>query len=283
MLFSTGYANAGTWTLPLDYPGAHSTMIYGVSGSNFVGTYTDASGANHGFLYNDNAWTTFDAPPDFTFMQVRGIDGSNIVGGYGERLGGAHGFIYDGSNWVTFDLPGATSTSITGIDESNIIGLADKQNFVYNLSTHDKTIIEKPGAASTYVHGIDGSNIVGYYTETVPNDPFSFIIHGFIYDGANWITLDMPGATQTRIWDIDGSNIVGWGFLYNMTTDTWTALDVPGARTTYAQAIDGDNIVGYYIDDTFHTHGFLYTIPEPATLLLLGLGAVILRRKPLKN
>lgn len=42
--------------------------------------------------------------------------------------------------------------------------------------------------------------------------------------------------------------------------------------------IDGSNIVGGYGDST-GSHGFLYAIPEPATLLLLGLGAAMVRRK----
>jgi hypothetical protein len=63
--------------------------------------------------------------------------------------------------------------------------------------------------------------------------------HSFLYDGTNWIIIDKPGATRTFINGIDGSNIVG------------------------------------YYQDTSGLHGFLYTIPEPATLLLLGLGALI--------
>jgi hypothetical protein len=274
LCLSSAPVQAGIWTT-VDFPGARSTMITGLSGNNLAGNYTDASGVNHGFLFKDNAWTSFDAPSGATFMQVTGIDGGNVVGSYlyGSGTWGAasHGFIYDGSNWITFDLPGATSTSILGIDGNNIIGSADGGTcFVYNLSTFDQTIIESPAAVLTYANGIDGANIVGSYIDigSLLNPPDSVWQHGFIYDMTTqiWLTLDMPGARGTRIGGIDGGNIVGWGlgsFVYNMTTDTWILLNVPGAGTTYVQDIDRDNIVGYYLDDSLHTHGFLYTIPEP--------------------
>lgn len=51
-----------------------------------------------------------------------------------------------------------------------------------------------------------------------------------------------------------------------------------GAMHTDPYAIDGDNVVGFY-HDGFRYHGFVYVIPEPATLLLFGLGVVMLRTR----
>jgi hypothetical protein len=95
-----------------------------------------------------------------------------------------------------------------------------------------------PGAANTQLIGIDGGNIVGSY-ETNSGDCY---YHGFLYNGTNWITLDMPGASTTMAFDIDGSTIVGW----------------------YT-----DNSSGNYHPQ----HGFLY-VPEPSTLTLLALGGL---------
>jgi hypothetical protein len=94
-----------------------------------------------------------------------------------------------------------------------------------------------PDAYGTEIYDIDGSNIVGSYTDT--NSRF----HGFLYDGTSWTTLDMPGATDTYILGIDGDVIVG----------------------SYKD----------YINSVERTHGFVYTIPEPTTLLLFGPGAAI--------
>lgn len=69
------------------------------------------------------------------------------------------------------------------------------------------------------------------------------------------------------------------GFLYDGVN--WTALDMPGASDTMPSGIYGNCIVGsyYYGDyDMPNVSGFIYTIPEPATLFLLALGGLFLKR-----
>ena len=92
----------------------------------------------------------------------------------------------------------------------------------------------------------------------------------------------MSGLGFTNILGIDGDNIIGFGpagphsVLYNMTNGAWTALAMPGAIGTTAYAISGDKIVGDYVDASYIYRPFIYTIPEPASCIIMGTGATLL-------
>lgn len=271
----------------LDYPGATSTQAHGIDGDNIVGSYADASG-DHGFLYDGTSWTTLDFP-GAEWTQAWGIDGQNIVGyHYSPAPGSVRGFFYDGTNWSEVSYaPELYETYVVDIDNERLVGYTryatgDSCGFVY-----DGSIWTSIGAGSgpgphpsVVVYGIDGENIVG----AKEDDSFSSW-HGFVYDGTIWSVIDFPGADSTFPCGIDGDNIVGiYGhfgqasFLYDGRT--WSTLNFPGAITTKAFGIDGDKIVGWYEDFSDNRHGFIYTIPEPATLLVLGLGGIgLLRRR----
>jgi len=241
----------GTWTT-FDIPGANSTVLWGINGSNIVGTYVDASGRSHGFLFNGTSWTTLDKP-GATDTYVTRIDGSNIVGWYYDATG-QHGFLYNGSIWTPLDVGFPRD-----IDGSNIV---QGGSAVYNWTTWTWTFLTNPvpGATHTFAYGIDGSNIVGSYM-VYPNQ------YSFLYNGETWTTL--PGYSVIA-YGIDGSNIVGYsgwgydisGYLYDGTSVT--ILNMPGAVRTWLLGIDGDTIVGRYEDASGTFHGLIYTISEPA-------------------
>jgi hypothetical protein len=277
VLFFSGYVRA--FWVTLDMPDATDTYICGIDGINLVGCYTDASGKDHGFLYDWISWVTLDAPgaipgtPGACGTHVNGISGNKLVGQY-ESISGYHGFLYDSTilSWTSLDAPASNWTQINGISGGNLVGryydASGLHGFFYDGTTW--TTLNMPGASATLIYGIDASNLVGCYQDA------SGFYHGFLYNGANWFTIDKAGATNTWANAIDSSNIVGWyvdasgthGFLYNLTTDIWITLDYPGATDTLAFGIDGSNVVGSYTDSNGE-HGFIYTIPEPATLTII--------------
>ena len=208
MLFSTGYARAGTWTT-LDAPGAfgEATEVFGISGNNLVGKYEDAHGFFHGFIYNGTSWTTLQMPGGADVCPY-GIDGSNVVGSHS-----IDGFLYnlDTQSWTTPpSVPGGSyGTDIYGIDGSSLVGkYYDWYDYSHGIFYNGTswTILDKPGAEETSIQGIEGSKFVGDYHTSDGH------IHGFLYDlnAKSGTTIDKEGAVLTYITGIDGSNLVGY-------------------------------------------------------------------------
>lgn len=267
----------GQWTT-VSVPGADVTSVYDIDGERIVGEYhSTADGNYHGFVYDGVDLVTLDAFGEPWDTLIMGIDGDRLVGGHG-----THGFLYDGVTWTSIDKPGAISTYVYGIEGDTLVGTysagSNPRGFVYDGS--DWADVDARGATHTYVTDIDGGRIAGYFFDSAGT-------HGFIYDGMDWGILDMPGAKYTRVYGINGNNVVGrytigdsdvHGFLFDGTD--WTTLDMPEATRTYAMGVSGDRVVGYA--DTAEEpwrQSFIYVIPEPSGVLLLGLGWVWHRRQ----
>ena len=266
--FYHGFLYNGTTYTPIDYPGgANYTIVNGIDGNNLVGDYSDSSGKDHGFLYNGSSYATLDDPLGVVRNHAGiveatspfGISGNKIVGLYYDSSDVIHGFLYNGATWTTLDFPGSTYTEADGISGNRIVGsyadaAGNKHGFLYNGSAY--TTLDAPqGPKGTFASGIDGNNIVGSYTDA------SGLSHGFLYNGSTYTTLDDPLAGP-----------VGTVGLYS------------GSNGTGAGAISGNNIVGYYIDSSGVEHGFLATVPEPSSAVLLalalpGLAFAIARRR----
>lgn len=112
--------NQEKW-IRFNYPDAHSTYAWDISGDNIAGGYVDDAGL-HGFIYNykENNWTSFDYP-GARYTDALSISGNKIVGYYQDANGG-HSFLYNNSEWITLNYPGARSTWAHGIDGNNIVG-----------------------------------------------------------------------------------------------------------------------------------------------------------------
>lgn len=117
--------NAGIVT-DLIAEGATGTFPDDVDGGRVVGWVEDLAGT-HGFVYDGATLRTFDHPlglPLGTF--ATGIDGGNVVGTYVSfPQGAARGFLYDGVRFQPIDFPGATSTSVQGIEGLRVVGSYD--------------------------------------------------------------------------------------------------------------------------------------------------------------
>jgi hypothetical protein len=268
MLIISNVAVAGTWEY-FNYPGASSTVGSGIRGNIILGEY-----GGHGFKYDGTNWTTLDYPNEYS-TTLYDIQGNTVVGTYRSDYGSTdHGFIYDGTNWMSLDVPGGSSTQAYAIEGDNVVGyysyydnVQQHRGFKYNLITQDWILYDFP------ILKIHGDMLLGSRNR--------------IYDGMNWTTFS-HGNDLVEVLDFDGNRVVGefWdntghhGFLYDGTT--WTTIDnVVGGDGTAIWGISGDKLLGVYWEEnpTYEIpHGFVYTIPEPATILLLGLGGVMIRK-----
>jgi uncharacterized membrane protein len=111
-------------------------------------------------------------------------------------------------SFTTIDVPGASSTSAYGInDSSQIVGdYYDSTGMSHGLvdTGGSFTTIDVPGGSYSHAYGInDSGQIVGWYAD-----------HGFLDNGGSFTEIDVPGAILTEADGISESGqIVGYSSL----------------------------------------------------------------------
>ena len=277
----------------LDHPlaGPRGTICYDVDGNRIVGTYFDAAGVSHGFVYDGSTWSTLNHPdaagPGGT--AIYGVSGSKLVGTFVNAAGQTSGYVYDGTGFTTLSRPplatGPVDTFARGIDGNTIVGYSIEslltRGFVYDSGTFTNLVV--PGAIDTFPDDINAGRIVGTYENLTGT-------HAFVSSGGTTSTLDHPLGELLGTFGsgVDGPNIVGTylglpdgsshGFLYDGTV--FTAVDFPGVTDTSVNGINGGRIVGSYNDASGVTHGFLAVVPEPSgALAVVGSVWLLCRRR----
>jgi hypothetical protein len=120
--------------------------------------------------------------------------------------------------------------------------------------------------------------VVGRDPRPCPNDTFvkeRYVLHyRLIYKIQGY--SKSPLGEEAFIWDeINGMRSLKDVLVNDLSLDisSWTLNAALGI------SYDGLTIVGYGTNPEGYTEGWVTTIPEPATLLLLALGALMVRRK----
>jgi uncharacterized membrane protein len=270
------------------------TFAYGINNSGTVvgSTEVTASSINDstykGFTWSGGTFTEISAGVGSKDTQVFAInDNGVIVGQYYRYNAYAYGYTPNayqkiGDSWTTLDTYGhfyPATLIASGINNNNDIVISYPLNaagsFTINVNNNTSSYFNTPGI----MLGInDLGDAVGNY-----NFPLDNIYQMVIESGNTFTYIDSPLGEMHASGINNSGVVVGYymddlGNIYSFTEKdgVFTPFNVPGAIQTTAWGInDLGDIVGYYADDDGGLHGFVATpnsVPEPTTMLLLGLG-----------
>lgn len=277
-VLSNAFGQGPTFT-KVDYPGAASTLAWGVSTrGDIVGSYVGADKLTHGFLLIGGQYSTVDFP-GATSTSVFTINPRGDAGGVYVLDGVSHGFVLAGGKFTTIDFPGASASEVGGINpRGEILGdytLAGARHGFLLIGDKFSTI-DFPGAANTTPVSINPQgDIVGSYN-------LAGVFHGFQLIDGEFTSIDVPGATRTGAnainarGDIAGRYVSadGVSHAFLLSGGQVSTIDFPGATFTAADAMNqrGDIVGRYTINGV--TNGYLLAgfrptcvSPGPPTLI----------------
>ena len=281
----------------IDVPGGFFTSATGVNDSGeIVGSFADNTG-NFGFLYKGGTFATLSPPGALQSDAVDINNAGHIVGSFTDSAG-QHGFLNVGGAFMTIDFPGATSTLALAIDNVGRIfgGFSSANNFSYFIAEGSNFTAFSCPDAFICVDFNDNGRVVG--TEGDEHHSTGFVAD---IDGGNFDFINAPGCCFTRASGINNAGqIVGTFFssfvvggedlccvprgFVNVggSSGTFIPLDHPDAipnvdfsvGTEAIRISDSGLVVGRFFDPQGGVHGFLATptVPEPASLMLFGVG-----------
>ena len=290
---SSGYIFQSNHFTSIDVPDALSTNAVDLNDwGQVVGTFTtegnfalNGNPTTHSFIYADGNYYTVDGPIGVQpgSLVISGINNlGQIVGTYQTLSdGNLHGyaatlgehFSYDVSY---FDHPSAVAPYGTQIVNSNVAGdfvgqYSDSSAFSgHSFASIGGTIIEIAPAATAQGTSAADINDLGQIAGTYTAADGS--LHGFLYDGGSYTTLDDPNANPGTT-NITGMNNAGQLVGYYMAADGqhefvysasagFSDLDLSGLGAQgpiiALDINDFGQIAGSYFDVTDNTyHGFI--------------------------
>lgn len=277
----------------IDVPGAFATRATGVNDSGeIVGRFADTTG-DHGFLYKGGTFATLSPPGALQSDAVDINNAGHIVGSFTDSAG-QHGFLNVGGAFTTIDYPGATHTSALAIDNAGrILGIFSSPTDISYFIANGSNFITLPALAGLEVNDFnDSGRVVGTFGDEHGTAGFVMDIDGgnfeefFAFDASTRASgINNAGQIVGTFFDAldDFYCCFPRGFVnVGGTFSTFIPLDHPDAIPTEDLLIgteafkisDSGLIVGRFVDPQGVAHGFLatLTVPEPASLMLFGVG-----------
>jgi len=213
----------GRFSHPLSFPGAIVTAAQGIDVSGVVCGSMDLASITHGFFYDGQTYTQYDAPSS-TFTFIVGENDKGDFVGTAEISENPTAFASLAGVFTTFTVPGAVDTYPSGINNaSQIVGSYDdvygSHGFFRDADGTFTFPIDFPGATDTYLNGInDRGNIVGIWYNNG--------------GGASAFVFQLPNR--------------------------FTSFEYVGAVSTVFRGINNMGLIaGSYVDSTYINHGLI--------------------------
>jgi hypothetical protein len=252
----------------IDVPGAVFTGGSGINPhGDIVGTYRDAAGRSHGYVFRDGEFTRIDFPGS-VFTEAKGINpGGEIVGDY--RMAGEPGVNFHGyrrtadGDFVAVNYPGHTSFIVQRIlPDGTMLGcrhdgdLMDTMKGV-TVSSQGNAEIDEFASMNNGATP-DHRQIVGLYVNMAGSQ------QGFLIRDGVLEPLFVGAVPATAAWDMNPAGEIVGVFNragvhgYVLRGEDYVQIDFPGATATRVFGINprGD-IVGTYVSADGKSHGFV--------------------------
>jgi uncharacterized membrane protein len=261
--------------MTIDFPGAISTDLSGINSSGvMVGSYTDTTGASHGFKFDGDTFTAIDYPGS-TLTAVFSVNPRGDVAGYFRDAGNQwHGFVLSDGDYFVQDYPGATTGTFTlGISaDGTLVGefktgqTFGQLGFAWMLRNGQYAQLTPPGSVHAFATSINPrGDVVGRLIDAAGQQ-----LAWKLDKKGTYSILQVPQASLTNARGINPkgevvgvyrANGVNHGFVLGQDDVTsFTTIDFPAATSTRALGINSrGDIVGTYalVGPLGSGHGFL--------------------------
>jgi uncharacterized membrane protein len=284
----TAPALAAYTATPFDLPGASFTELWDITNNGRLVGNTDLGA----FVYSGGVASYL---PSYQGLQpaALGISDAGVVVGSLREVGGTNispvGFLYDAGTYTTLTVAGADFTQFRHISADGryatgyYTGPSVAGGFVLDRNTAALTLV--PNAAGVSLMILQGANAAGLVTGSVAGTTSGAVLYNAI-TGTTSFYGSAGGLPSPRFRDITEAGLIaGWSgsvSLVGTVAGGFETFAVDGAQGTTAQGInEAGTVVGNYTDADGNRHGFIASVPEPtsALLILAGLAWVATRRR----
>jgi hypothetical protein len=287
--------------IDLNPGGYNSSVAAAISGTQQVGYGSGPATNNetHAVLWNGTSGSFIDLNPSgYSNSYATGTNGAQQVG---YRTFPNRALLWSGTpgSCVSLQPSGFTGSSkATGISGTQQVGFLTSSAWggPYGSAGTHACLWNGTAASCLDLHpaGYAWSEALG--TSSTQQVGRGFIsdlnYHALLWSGSaeSCIDLNPAGFTKSEALGTNGTQQVGWGvrngenlmcpMLWNGSAVDFVTLPLSGLDQAWATGIDeSGNIVGVGLDISGSEHALLWApIPEPASLLLLSLGAIFLRK-----